>query len=89
MNTYTVSLKVNYPKNLPFGSRPNSCDADIYLDGVKIGQCRVWSEFNHCFENDYFNSARKIYEQKLVELTGLTPSQAGTYGIYKLEYNFI
>lgn len=88
MNTYTASLKVHYPKTLQ-ATRPNRCEADIYLNDVKIGECEVWTAFNHCFENDYFGDAYKVIDAKLVKLTGLSPSQAGTIGAYKVEYSFL
>ena len=88
MNTFTASLKVHYPKTLQ-AILPNCCEADIYLDGVKIGECRVWTAFNHCFENDYFGDAYKVINAKLVQITCLSPSEAGTIGAYNVEYTFL
>lgn len=78
MTTYNAALKVNY----------STSTADIYLDDAIIGNCRVPTRFNHCFENDYFHEAYSTIDNELIRLTGLTPSQAGTIGAYKLNYSF-
>lgn len=79
MKTVTAALKVNH----------ETANAEIFFNGEKIGECKVFTKFNHCFENDYFSNAYKVIEKSFKDLTGISISEAGTKQLFKVDYRFI
>lgn len=78
MKTYKVSLT-------PVGiGRPDRFN--VLIDGKAICECRVFTKYPHCFENDWYTEAHGAIERVLLDRTGISISHAGTIGAYKVEY---